>query len=483
VDEIGTERSTIRCTPGSKEKLKSSIDEIPLATEGQLEQFEEEAKNIAGFAADRWNLQKMNSEEAFLSSLRICDAANESTLDLDLIRLLKDVVVWCGVEFATVFATDRPGEHMLRKVHQDGLPGNVFEPAPHFNWKRAELPGFEAGTFEEAIDSRCIWKGIRGNQAKAIAEKIGFAYAVSLVTQHRMVLCLGRRRDGLDLSGEAEFLKRLASRVCHPYLERQQFLELKSREDQWEDTASLIGHQVRGSLQVIQAETDMVRTCMDSDQSWVSEDRARQALDSVGAECDALAAYASEALDFWHWIVGRNHRRFEKRSLAETVQSCVARLEGVASRAGIGIRLDPAVGELPAVDTLGRTLEIAIGNILENAIKYSFDNSYIDLRGRVAKGWVNLEIENFGIGILESEREKVFEKRYRGKHRGRTIARGGEGLGAWQAREIIDAHGGRIECHSRSAGRQPRPGDVYGFRTVFTITLPVDQSKRNENEL
>jgi signal transduction histidine kinase len=483
VDAIGTDKSSIKCAPGAKEELKKLIEKIPLAEKGLLENLEREARSIAEFATERRKLLKMNLEEEFLGRLKICDAAAEPALNEDLIRLLKEIVDWCGVEFAMVFATDKPGKHVFGKVHQVGLPGGPFESALHFNWRKAELPGFEAGTFEEVIDSRCISKGIRGSQAKAIVPKIGFAYAVSLVTEHRMVFCLGRRRDGLDLASETEFLKRLAGRVSHPYLERQQFLEVRSREEQWEDAAGLIGHQVRSSLQAILAETDMVRERMGSSQSWVSQERASQALDTVAGECDALAAYSSELLEFWHWFVGKNHWKFKKRSLAETVRSCVARLAGVASREHTEIRVDPAVNELPEVETLGKTLEIAIGNILENAIKYSFDNRYIEVRGRFAKGLVSLEIENYGIGIPESERERVFEKRYRGKHRGRMIVREGEGLGAWQASEIVRAHGGGIECFSKSGDRQPQPGDVHCFKTVFTITLPVDQSKRIEEEI
>jgi len=485
VDKIGTPKSPIGGTSDAKKRLRLLIDEITPEDGGTLEKLEQQAMSIAELATERCHRNKKELEKDFLASpgLKICDTVNGPALEKDLARLLGEIVMWCGVEFAFVLVTEKPGDHLLTRLVHYGLPHDLSESKLHFNWTKAGLPGFETGTFEKPTDSRDLLKGLRGEKAKTIASRIGFAYAVSLVTEHRMVLCLGRRNDGMDLAGESDFLARLASHVCHPYLERKQFLELKSREELWEDVASLIGHQVRGELQAIEAEADMARVHLLDPKDWVPEERARAALDIIMAECDALADYASEILEFWHWIVGRNHRKFEKRSLAETVNLCATRFRGVAERARIAIWVDPALKEIPHVDALGKTIDIAIGNILENAVKYSFDDKVIKLRGFVNKGNAHLEIEDFGIGIPEDEREKVFKKGYRSNHRGRKMARDGQGLGAWQAREIVQAHGGRIECYSKSGDRQPQPGDVHGFRTVFTIVIPVDQSKRYEEEV
>jgi signal transduction histidine kinase len=484
IDALGSPKSSIAVGSGDKATLKSMIAQLPPSSPALLEELEREADRIAGFAEERRGLLKISREAEFIRTLRIGDVMDEAPLDAEVRRLMHRTVEWCGLDFACIFVTEKSGEKLLKKVLSHGLPADVSNPLPHFNWARAALPAteLEGQSHEGILDRNALLKGLRGETAKKLLPRVAFAYANALEGEQRAVLCLSRRRDGMDLETETDFLERLAHWICHPYLERRQYLELKAREEQWEDAASLIGHQVRGSLNPIATETDIVRRRVVDHEEWISPERVVKALDTITAESEALAAYSSEALDFWHWIIGRNHRKFEMRSLAELVKACVDRVKGFAEREKIDVRLDPSIAFLPKVEVIGRTVEVAICNILENAIKYSFDERFIEVRGTAANNFVELEIEDYGIGIPEPEREKVFQKRYRGEYRGRKTAREGEGLGAWQAAEIIRAHGGSLTCTSRAGDRQPVPGSVHGFRTIFAMRLPVEQKYRSEDE-
>jgi signal transduction histidine kinase len=483
VDALGGPGSTIAIGSGDKATLKSLVAELPLSSPALVAELEQEADRIAKFASERRGLLKINKEDEFIRQLRIGDLSDDRPLDREILRLLQRTVEWCGLDFACIFVTEKSGEKLLKKVLSHGLTLEAGDQSPHFNWPRAALPtGPDIRSHEGALDRNALSRGLRGGSAKKLLPRVAFAYANALEGEQRAVLCLGRRRDGMELDSEAEFLVRLANRICHPYLELCQYLELKAREEQWEDAASLIGHQVRGSLNPITTETDIVRRRVVEQEDWISAERVVKALDTITAESEALAAYSSEALDFWHWIIGRNHRKFEMRSFAELVNTCVERVKGFAERERIDVRLDPSVALLPKVEVIGRTIEVAIRNVLENAIKYSFDERFIEVRGAVANNFVELEIEDYGIGIPEMEREKVFQKRYRGEYRGRKTAREGEGLGAWQAAEIMRAHGGTITCTSRAGDRQPVPGSVHGFRTIFVLRLPVEQKYRSEDE-
>lgn len=478
VEAVGTPGNPIQCSQVVKARLDSLIDRIPLLPPDTLRALEEQADTIAGFATEGWQRTKSLREEEFLSSLKISETADENALDAELARLLKQVASWCSVEFACAFVSDTPGRDVLTRFIQYGVSPKMLDPDPQFNWTKARLQGFDDGAFEEAIDGRSCATKLENKSAVEIVSKSGFVYAVSLAIEHRIVFCLGHRDDQMPLRQEKDFLSRLAVRVCHLYLERKQFLELQTREEQWEDVASLLGHRVRNGLTPIGTGAQVVRAYLLNPNDWASAADVQKALDAISTGCFALAADSAEILEFWDWIAGKSHHKFKPHSLALTVNSCAERLRAFAESANLSIHMDPSVDSLPPVDALGRTLDIAIWNILENAIKYSSGGRFIEVRGEVFRSHVVLKIENYGIGVPGDEREKIFTKRYRGGDRGRKMPREGEGLGLWQVAEIVRAHGGTIKCHSQAGDRQPRPGDVEGFKTVFTLMLPVRQIRR-----
>ncbi len=98
-------------------------------------------------------------------------------------------------------------------------------------------------------------------------------------------------------------------------------------------------------------------------------------------------------------------------------------------------------------------------NLLDNAIKYGADRIRISLavRGQMAEG----RIEDNGMGISEAEKERIWERLYRGD---RSRNRPGLGLGLTLVRAIVEAHHGSIVVESRMQQgttftvRLPRPG-------------------------
>lgn len=106
-----------------------------------------------------------------------------------------------------------------------------------------------------------------------------------------------------------------------------------------------------------------------------------------------------------------------------------------------------------------RLLEVVYRNLFGNALKYGKTN------GRIAYGVATLESEylfnvwNEGPGVEPHEAEKIFDKFYRVKNE-TTRGKRGTGLGLYNIRKIIEAHGGRIWCESR-------PGHWINF--LFTL--------------
>ncbi len=106
-------------------------------------------------------------------------------------------------------------------------------------------------------------------------------------------------------------------------------------------------------------------------------------------------------------------------------------------------------------------LEHALGNILDNAIKYSQEGSSIRVScSRDGEGVV-MEVRDEGIGIPASDLPRIFERFYR-VDKARSREMGGTGLGLAIAKHIVQAHGGRITVESEP-----------GVGSTFTVHMPA----------
>ena len=105
---------------------------------------------------------------------------------------------------------------------------------------------------------------------------------------------------------------------------------------------------------------------------------------------------------------------------------------------------------LPLIPLDGVMIEQVLFNFVENALKYSPEESPIDISARTTGDEVIVEVADRGPGLAENEAKQVFEKLYRG-----SASRGssrGAGLGLAIARAIVEAHGGRIGAENRTEG-------------------------------
>jgi signal transduction histidine kinase len=108
-------------------------------------------------------------------------------------------------------------------------------------------------------------------------------------------------------------------------------------------------------------------------------------------------------------------------------------------------------------------LDIIIGNLLDNAIKYSPDGGDIVVRLAPAGGMALLSVRDHGIGIAADDMERLFVRFSRLAPRSDVP---GTGLGLYLARELARLHGGDIVAVSR-------PGEG----SEFTLSLPLDPAK------
>jgi two-component system sensor histidine kinase KdpD len=117
--------------------------------------------------------------------------------------------------------------------------------------------------------------------------------------------------------------------------------------------------------------------------------------------------------------------------------------------------------DLPLVNVDPMLIEQALGQILDNAAKYSPPGSAIKVMVRAENGQAVLCVRDEGAGLTPQEQEQIWERFFRGERHKSKIT--GSGLGLWIARAFVAANGGAIDAASEGADRG----------TTISISLPA----------
>jgi signal transduction histidine kinase len=146
----------------------------------------------------------------------------------------------------------------------------------------------------------------------------------------------------------------------------------------------------------------------------------------------------------------------------------VERLRPLAERRGVSVTAEGSSAIVRADPThLARVLH----NLIDNAIKFGPVGGRVSVRAWRTAQEGGLTVEDEGPGIADDLRERVFDRFFR-IDPSRDRVTGGSGLGLAIVRELVVAHGGRVEA----APRRPRG-------SAFTIALPLAQELRLAEQL
>lgn len=184
---------------------------------------------------------------------------------------------------------------------------------------------------------------------------------------------------------------------------------------------------------------------------------ADEVLRSLVSEGERLSRLIHNLLSVTRLESANVELRRTPESVDDIVLSAVERFKDRPRKTPIVSEIDP---DLPLISAEPVLLEQVLVNLLENATRYCSSDSSISVHARAAGGSVLVQVEDDGPGIAEHEREKVFEKFYRGQHSVKSD--GGVGLGLTICRSIIRAHGGKIGVRERTGG-----GTLVEFTVPF----------------
>jgi PAS domain S-box-containing protein len=159
---------------------------------------------------------------------------------------------------------------------------------------------------------------------------------------------------------------------------------------------------------------------------------------------------------------GRILEKTKKFSLEAIVDYVVSLLGSEIVKKKISLEIKRPLHPLPQTQMDVEKIKLVVQNLLDNAIKYTRENGQIVISLEEKGGKeILFSIKDNGIGIPEKEKERIFAKFFRAEN-AQKVEPSGSGLGLYVAKNIIEAHGGKIWFESKE-----------GKGTTFYFTLPI----------
>lgn len=191
-------------------------------------------------------------------------------------------------------------------------------------------------------------------------------------------------------------------------------------------------------------------------------DEMQPALATMDQQADRLIGLVNDLLTLSRLQRGRLRLRRAALDLGDVARSAAALAQGKARRQGVAVelRIGPKLGKaqsLPSVSGDADRLQQVILNLVDNALKATPAGGTVGVEVDARPGEVILSVIDEGHGLTAEEAARAFEPYFRGRG-------GGAGLGLAIAREIVEAHGGRIWLKQRPEG---------GAEAGFALACPA----------
>ncbi|HYD49910.1 MAG TPA: GAF domain-containing sensor histidine kinase [Terriglobales bacterium] len=266
------------------------------------------------------------------------------------------------------------------------------------------------------------------------------------------ILVVGAKADrDAFFQADLDLLETLANEVAIAVTNARLLEDLQRAVRARDDFVAVAGHELRTPLMALHLNIHTARRAAGDDKAVTDRLHAaeRQAL--------RLARLTNELLDASRITEGRMRLEREPTDLAALVREVAERLTDEAQRCGSTLELMTPEEASGHWDRL--RIDQVVSNLLSNAVKYGGGRP-ITVVVECAQSRARLIVRDQGIGICESDQERIFDRFERAGNAPRS---GGFGLGLWITKQIVEAHGGVITVESRP-----------GTGSTFAVELPLN---------
>lgn len=246
----------------------------------------------------------------------------------------------------------------------------------------------------------------------------------------------------------------IAVRNAQLYEEASSAKALRELDSMRTEFLANVSHELRTPLAVIKGSANSL---LQPDVIFDEQTR-REFLISIDKDADTLTRLVDDLLMMSRLEADALQVNRKPHSLPEIMDSVKDRLESLTIKHHLRISIPDSTPPVLVDDIrIGEVLT----NLVDNAVKFSDDNTTIRIEARRAGKEVIVSVSDEGVGIPPELHEKVFERFFQGNGH-KTSRRKGTGLGLSICRGIVEAHGGRIWVESKT-----------GKGAKFSFRLPV----------
>lgn len=229
---------------------------------------------------------------------------------------------------------------------------------------------------------------------------------------------------------------------------------------------SISAHQLRTPLSALKWIMNML---LEGDIGPLSEDQTAIIQKGFAAN-ERMINLVNDLLDVARIEEGRFAYNFSTYDIVEVVQESVSEHVTLAGQKNVGLVFSPGTITQRRFKLDKEKMLLALNNLIENAIHYSFPTSEIAVGARQEGEEIIVSVKDAGVGIPKDQQGRIFTKFFRADNVIRLQTEG-SGLGLFIVKNVVLRHGGRVWFESEE-----------GRGTTFYIALPLQASRLPASE-